>query len=167
MPLSVVLARSEKALVALRHVTAYSTGITLDLLAAARGLRDLDAQRMFHEQHLADPDEGLPETFLRVGIEFPDAQRASNLSDPRRRFWSQPDERPEGPVLLQSGGGAGQAGSGRVSMNPVYWLWPLPPPGVLKLFVEWPGLDIALTSAELDGEAILAAASRSESFWPN
>jgi hypothetical protein len=165
LPLTVVLARSDKAVVALRFVTVYSMGLTLDFLAAGRGLRERDAQRMFHEQFISDPDEGLPEGFLRIGIEFPDGQRASNLSD-RRHFWPQPERAPEGPVLVQSGGGTGREGAGRVTMNPVYWLWPFPSPGVLKLFVEWPALGIALSSADLDGEAILAAAAQSERLWP-
>jgi len=41
-------------------VTSYSAGITLDLVAAGRDLREADAQRLFHEQHIADPDEASP-----------------------------------------------------------------------------------------------------------
>jgi hypothetical protein len=44
-------------------------------------------------------------------------------------------------------------------------LWPLPPSGTLHLFVEWPGLGIALSSADLDGGAIVAAASESQPLW--
>jgi hypothetical protein len=163
--ITAVLARSDRAVVALRYVSAYSTGITLDLLAAGRGLREVDAQRLIHEQHVVDPDEGLPEGVLRVGVELSDGRRASNLAD-GRHFWGQPDEEPEGPLLMESGGGGGSAGSGRVVMKPAYWLWPLPTPGVLKLFVEWPSLGIELSSADLDGRAILAAASQSERLWP-
>jgi hypothetical protein len=164
VPLAVVVSRSDKAVVALRHVTAYSTGVTLELVAAGRNLREVEAQRLFHEQHIADPDEGLPEGSLRVGIEFADGRRVSNLSD-RRHLWGQPDQEPEGPLLMQSGGGGGSAGSGRVTMNPAYWLWPLPPSGTLHLFVEWPSLGIALSSADLDGSAIVAAASKSQPLW--
>jgi hypothetical protein len=70
-------------------------------------------------------------------------------------------------VLMQSGGGGGSAESGRVTMNNAYWLWPLPPSGTLHLFVEWPRLGIALSSADLDGDAIRNAASGSEPFWNN
>jgi hypothetical protein len=164
VPLAVVVGRSDKAVVALRHVTAYSTGVTLDLVAAGRDLREVEAQRLFHEQHVSDPEEGLSEGFLRVGIEFPDGRRVSNLAD-RRYFWRQPDQEPEGPLLMQSGGGGGSAGSGRVTMNPSYWLWPLPPSGTLHLFVEWPSLRIALSSADLDGSAIRAAAPKSQPLW--
>jgi len=50
-------------------------------------------------------------------------------------------------------------------MNPAYWLWPLPPSGTLHLFVEWPSLGIALSSADLDGSAIVDAASNSQPLW--
>jgi hypothetical protein len=50
---SQVIACSERAVVALREVIAYSNGLVLDLLAAARGLREAEASRLFHEQHLA------------------------------------------------------------------------------------------------------------------
>ncbi len=163
VPFAVVLGRSDNAIVALRNVTAYSSGITLDLVAAGRELREAEAQRLFHEQHVADPDEGLSEGFLRVGIEFPDGRRVSNLAR-RHHFSWQSEQEPEGPVLMESGGGGGSAGSGRVTMNNAYWLWPLPPLGTLHLFVEWPRLGIALSSADLDGDAIRNAASGSEPF---
>jgi hypothetical protein len=76
-------------------VTAYSTGVTFELVAAGRDLREVEAQRLFHEQHIADPDEGPPEGFLRVGIEFADGRRVSNLSD-RRHLWDNPTRNPRG-----------------------------------------------------------------------
>ena len=162
VPLGAVIGRSEKAVVALRQMTGYSTGVMLDLVAAARGLRESETNRLFHEQHAADP-EGPPGGFLRVGVELEDGTRVSSLAD-RRRLW-RADHVPEGPLLLQSGGGGGSAGSGRMTMNPGYWLWPLPPPGTLRLFVEWPSLDVELSSIELDGAAIVEAAARSRPLW--
>jgi hypothetical protein len=102
--------------------------------------------------------------FLLVGIEFPDGRRVSNLAG-RHHFFGQPEQEPEGPLLVPSGGGGGSAGSGRVTMHNAYWLWPLPPPGMLQLFVEWPALGIALSSADLDGGAIRVAASKSQPLW--
>jgi hypothetical protein len=51
-------------------------------------------------------------------------------------------------------------------MHSGYWLWPLPPPGPLRISCEWPVADIELTSAELDASAIVAAAERSTPLWP-
>lgn len=162
VPQSLVLGRSTSGVIALRYVTSFSSGLLLDLVAAAKDLKESRAQALFHEQHLADPSEGLPDGFLRVGVEFPDGRQASNLS--RRGFW-QADSEPEAPVLFQAGGGGGSAGAGRVRMNPGYWLWPLPPAGSLRLFVEWPIVAIELSVAELACAPLLDAAARSEMLW--
>ena len=46
------------------------------------------------------------------------------------------------------------------------WLWPLPPAEGFEFAVEWPFGGIGLTITELDGAAIVAAASRSAPYWP-
>jgi hypothetical protein len=163
VPQSLLLARSETGVVELRFVTAFSTGLLFDLIAGARGLKESRAQALFHEQHVADPEEGLPEGFLRVGVEYPDGRRASNLTG-RHRFW-QSETPPEEPVLVQAGGGGGSAASGRVRMNPGYWLWPLPPAGRLRVFVEWPIVGIKLSSIDVASAPLVEAASCSERLW--
>lgn len=163
VPQSLVLSRSPAGVIALRWVTAFSNGLLFDLVAAARGLKESRTQALFHEQHVLDPEDGVSDGFLRVGVEYPDGRKTSNLGG-RHRYW-QPDSEPEGPVLFQSGGGGGSAGSGRVSMNPGYWLWPLPRAGALHLFVEWPVVEIELCSVVLAAEPLLEAASRSEPLW--
>jgi len=163
VPLSIVLGRSERAVVALTNITAHSTGLKLELLALARGLRQSETSRVFHEQHIAGPEDDLSDLFLRVGVEFADGRRASNLEGYRHAL--RPDQEPEGPLLMQSGGGGGSADTGTVSLHPGYWLWPLPPEGPLRVFTEWPGLEIELCQAELEGAAIADAARRSEQLW--
>lgn len=162
VPLSRVVGRSETAVVALRQATAYSSGVTLDFLAVARGIPGRRTDKLFNEQHFADPED-LSDRFLRIGIEFSDGARVSNLAS-QHRFW-RPEREPEGPLLLQSGGGGGFSGRGRVEMNPAYWLWPLPAAGTLRLFVEWPALGIALTGTDVDGAAIVRAAAESQQLW--
>ena len=163
VPQSLVVGRSADGVVALRQLTAFSTGLLLDLVAVARGLEALRTQALFHEQHVADPGEGLPDGFLRVGVEYPDGRQAANVAD-RRALW-QTDGEPEAPVLFQAGGGGGSAGGGRVKMNPAYWLWPLPPAGSLRLFVEWPVVGIELSSVGLSCAPLLEAAARSQDLW--
>lgn len=136
VPLTLVAGRSERAVVTIKHATAYSTGVTFEFLAAGRSLRERDTNRLFHEQHVLDGEEGPPDGFLRVGIELADGSRVSNLGR-GRRLW-RPDHEPEGPVLIHHGGGGGSGGAGSITLNPGYWLWPLPPPGPLRVFVEWP-----------------------------
>jgi hypothetical protein len=163
VPLSVVVGRSEKGVVAIRHATAYSTGLTLDVVAAARGLSEREAQRLLHEQHFMGHEEEPAPSLLRLGIELADGSRASNLE--REHRFRRPDEQPQEPVLFQHGGGGGSAGAGRVEMHPGFWLWPLPPPGPVRVFVEWPAVEISLSSIDFDAQLLRDAAARSRGPW--
>src|SRR5579884_2897856 len=69
VPYGLVLARSDKAVVALSHAVVYSTGVHFDFVAVARGLARSEANRVFHEQHGFDEDE-LPDALLRIGFEL-------------------------------------------------------------------------------------------------
>lgn len=167
VPLGLVLGRSEKGVVALSHATVYSTGLTLDVIATARGLSNSQSSRLFHEQHLFEEGEDPPAGFLRIGIELPDGERVSNLGGRMGggRFMK-PDEEPGGPVFMQHGGGGGSAGEGRVRMNPGFWLWPRPESGALRIFCEWPVVEISLSTAEIDSAALVEAATRVLPLWP-
>lgn len=167
VPLQLVVGRSEKGAVALRHATVYSSGVTLDVMGLARGLSDAQANRVFHERHLFEEDEEPSPAFLRIGLELPGGERVSNLGGRRhRRRLLKPDVEPAGPVFIEHGGGGGQSGGGRVSMNPGYWLWPLPKRGTIRVFCEWPLVEIPLSTAELDGAALASAAERAVPVWP-
>jgi hypothetical protein len=162
--LALVLARSENAVAALSHALVYSTGIGIELIVQARGLPERDAQRLFHEQHMPPTEDDPSPAYLRVGIEFSDGTRASNLGGRRGRF--DPEQAPDGPVIWPHGGGGGTSGQGRWAMRPGFWIWPLPPDGPIRLVVEWPMLGIPTTSAELDGGELRAAAERAVKLWP-
>jgi hypothetical protein len=114
-------------------------------------------------------EEDLPDSLLRIGFEFGDGRRASNLSGRRaHRKLMTPGAEPEDPVLMPHAGGGGNAGGGDVSMRPGYWLWPLPPPGALRISCEWPIVKIPLTSIEIDGGTLVqAAAERIDLFPPS
>jgi hypothetical protein len=165
VPLGVIVARSASGVVAVSHAEAFSTGIAFSVVAQARGLRQSQANRMMHDQHLGfmgDLEE-LPDSFLRFGIELADGARVSNVGG--RRAMLGGDEPPKGPLLMHSGGGGGNAGGGAVSVRPGYWLWPLPPAGALHLSCEWPAVDISLATIEIDGTQLLAAAERVVKLW--
>lgn len=164
VPLSLVVARSERALVAVRHATAYSSGVVLDVLALGRGLSERDTNRLMHEQHLYPDEEERSPGFLHIGVELPGGRRVSNLGTPAHRLTS-PDDEPDEPVLIQSGGGGGSAGDGQLSLEHRYWLWPLPEDGTMRLYVEWPALEISLSTAEVDTSALREAAERSQRLW--
>ena len=166
LPQGIVLARSDRAVVALSHVSVYSTGVAFDFLAVARGLARSEANRMFHEQHMFD-EEHLPDALLRVGFEFADGNRVSNLGGWRaHRTLMSPDAEPEGPLLMPHAGGGGSSAGGQVTMKPGYWLWPLPPSGPLRISCEWPFVDIALTTVEIDGTALVDSAEQARPLLP-
>ena len=166
IPLGVIVGRSANGVVALRSAVLHSTGLTLDVFAAARGLSDAQTNRLFHEQHLFEEDEEPAPGFLRVGLELPGGARVSNLGGrvQRRRFMK-PDEEPEGPIFFEHGGGGGASGRGRVTLNPGYWLWPLPEPGAIRVSCEWPVVEIPLSTVEIDGKMLSAAAERVRPLW--
>lgn len=168
VPLGLVAARSESGVVALSHATVYSTGLALDVIAAARGLSESQSNRLFHEQHLFEEGEEPPAGFLRIGLELPDGNRVSNLGGRmgRRRFMK-PDEEPDGPVLMEHGGGGGSGGGGRVRMHPAFWLWPRPESGTLRFFCEWPVAEIPLSFVDLDAGELEASAGRAVRLWPS
>jgi hypothetical protein len=166
VPQGIVLARSERAVVALSHAVVYSTGVAFEFLALARGLTRSEANRVFHEQHMLEADD-LPEALLRIGFELADGGRVSNLGGRRaHRKLMAPDAEPSGPLLLPHAGGGGRSAAGRLTMRPGYWLWPLPPQGPLRISCEWPFVGIALATVEIDGASLLAAAKQSEDLWP-
>jgi hypothetical protein len=163
VPLGLVIARSDRGVVAISHAIGYSTGIGFELVAQARGLPERDMQRLFHEQHLPpDPDE--PSAgFLRVGLELSDDVRLSNLGGRRRRH--DPKNPPPGPILVEHGGGGGMSDGRHMSMRPGFWLWPVPAPGTIRLSCEWPLVDIPLSGVDLDAELLREACGRATKLW--
>ena len=164
--LGLILGRTEKGVVALSHATVYSTGLALDVIAVARGLSNSQSNRLFHEQHLFEEGEEPPSGFLRIGLELPDGTRVSNLGGRMgRRSLMKPDEEPGRPVLMERGGGGGSAGQGRVRMNPGFWLWPHPGPGAMRVFCEWPIVEISLSTVDVDAAELVAAGERVVPLW--
>jgi hypothetical protein len=163
VPQNIVLARSDRAFVALSHALVYSTGVELDFVAFGRGLKQSEINQIFHGMHGWMAADEVPEEFLRLGLELADGSRASNLG--RRQWHRDPESEPEGPLFHPHGGGGGSSGGRTFSTQPGYWLWPLPPPGPLRIWCEWPALDIPLSSAEVDASALTAAAARVERIW--
>lgn len=165
VPQGIVLARSERVAIALSHAVVYSSGIAFEFLAVARGLARSEASRVFHEQHMFEEEE-LPDALLRIGFELADGNRASNLGGWRaHRKLMSPGTEPEGPLLLPHGGGGGQSTDGQVTLKPGYWLWPLLPPGPLRVSCEWPLVAISLTTVEIDAETLLTAARSVRTLW--
>jgi hypothetical protein len=161
-PLRVIVGRSERAAVAVTHAMSYSNGLTLSIVAQARNLDRRIARTLFHEQHPFElGEEELPDAFLRLGVELPGGAKASNIGG--RRPWG--EEQPEPPVFIHRGGGGGHGRRDRVTMHHEYWLWPLPQSGPIRVSCEWPLVGIALSTAEIDGAALVEAAAHVVPLW--
>ena len=167
LPLGLVVGRSEHGVVALPHATAYSRGVAFNVLALARGLSRAQSSRLLHDQYFLDEGGEPPEAFLRFGLELPNGTRLSNIGGrmgPRRHL--RPDQEPDAPVFFENGGGGGSSGGGRATISPAFWLWPLPEPGTIRVFCEWPAVDVPLSTVDIDGGELVAAAKCITPLWP-
>jgi hypothetical protein len=151
-----VIGRSERAAIYLTALVAYPTGVSLTVEVMTKPGVDFLAFEMMHPRAHRSNGEPDPE-LLRIGISFPDGRKATNLAF--KRDATDPD--PQRDLLLMPGGGS----SGGHYSQQDYWAWPLPPAGPVTFVCEWPALEIAESSVELDGELIRAAAERARSVW--
>lgn len=168
-----ILARTESVTIALADVVAYPTGCTFELRLAGRRTNqtedewwDLNAVFFEHRRPISPrglASGALPVELLRVGVEFADGRKATNVGGwPPWDLTTPPDP----PVLVEAGGGGGSGGDDRIVTSREFWLWPLPPAERFALVIEWPFAGVPLTRAELDGAAIVAAAEHAEPLWP-
>lgn len=160
-PVEVLLARSDKAAVALGGMWAFPTGLKFTLYVRTRDL-DRAEERLMHRtlmgRHELDDELRPDPDGLRFGVLFADGAKVTTLDD-------QPfglDSEPERPVLHQGGGGGG---SGAFEWD--FWLWPLPPPGPLVFVCAWPALAVPETGVELDAAPLREAAGRAVTLWPD
>jgi hypothetical protein len=154
LPLDRPIAESGSARVTLRAVIAFTTGFRIELLGEwAPGALGAPGQRFVSPQM----DE-----FLRVGIEFPNGARATNV-DFARRGKEADDVPPEPPYM---GRGHPQHMHARRPRRDLgYWVWPLPPDADISVVCEWPAVGIPVTRYELDGALVRAAGERFEKLW--
>lgn len=152
--LDLVLARTDRVAVCVTRIGAYPTGFEFELRTySASAEQDLDPLLF---ERLRRRGSGLPPELLRIGVQFSDGRKATNVRE--HHDLSEPD----GPVM-NSGGGGGGGGEWHQSI----WVWPLPPPGPLVVACEWPDGGIPLTRHELDAQVILDAAGRAQALFPS
>ena len=133
-------------------VQAYPTGLSLMLVARVRQRPgDRGSQRLMTYDPTSDQ-------FVRLGVQFSDGRKATNLQRPRSPRAGEP---PAGPLLTPRGSSETQG-----AWDATYWLWPLPPPGRLLIVAEWPALHLSETRAEVDADPILEAAALAVTLWP-
>ncbi len=160
VPIELVLARSDEAAVVLRQVVAYPTGFDFTIEAFLH--RSVPRRRRVPfgpRRHHQNPDEDVPDDFLRVGLAWPDGGRATNV-DRWGRQWPSPDETEPMHGLEEGAGG----GSDR-EYHWAYSAWPIPADGELQFVVEWPAFGIEETATALDGTVVRDAAQRARPVW--
>jgi hypothetical protein len=101
---------------------------------------------------------------LNLELRLADGRTSSTLAAVDLRIRATADEHavidPEAPVMM------GLPGDGAIieQQQPV-WLWPLPPPDMLRISVNWTKYGIQDVMHDIDGAALVAAAQSSRSYW--
>jgi hypothetical protein len=159
VPITQVVHQSEDVVLAVDCVRVYPNGFVIELriMLSPR----LPMERLF----MRGPHHRMP----RLGIEFSDGRRAGSEAPQHlmvgvmlRAGGPAKDEQgiPTQPILMPVGGGGGghdyRAG---------IWVFPLPSPGELKVYVEWPTTGLPETMVSLDADAILSASKRAVTIW--
>jgi hypothetical protein len=161
VPLRLVLARSPEAAVLVQHLSAYPKGVTFDVSIHRRRAPEdptVDPMHRFHMWQHTSRGGQLPPELLRFGVQLADGSKATTLGP--HPFAAGRDQTPDGPVLMQHGGGGGG-----LTYTMGFWLWPLPPAGALGFVVEWPSEGIDETRIEIDSASIREAANEAETLW--
>ncbi|MFD1504600.1 hypothetical protein FE374_06010 [Georgenia yuyongxinii] len=191
VPVELVLGRSAQAVVVLTEMRAYPTGV--GLAVGVRLHRDAPRGARNSPDRPGSPDS--PDTLLDmdgpetgVDVDGPTGPAAAaewraarlvwemELADGRRVTSAGPDPyrqliehgrgsvdwAPDHPVLARR---SGVSHADRAERD--YWLWPLPPPGPLRVVCRWPARDIETTVGDLDADVIRDAAARARPLWPD
>jgi hypothetical protein len=151
--------RSDAAAVLIDRFVVYPTGVEFQVDVRVRvAEHDLWPLDWPHRRSREDPDEGLPDDLLRLGVIFADQRKATTLD----RMNPHGEDEPSGPLLWQhSGGGGGHR------WEQSMWLWPLPPLGPLVVVVEWPARGLVETRAQRDAGLLVEAAAQAVELWPD
>ena len=151
---TVLLARADRAAVAVTGISAFSAGFEIFLTARFRPERDgaIGEQRA----QPGPPDPRAIRRSARFGLQLADGRKVIGEHAPGPG----PDTAPDGPILRQlMGGGTPRSHVSR------WWCWPLPPACPLEFVCEWPALGIPESRSAIDGQLILDAAAHSIRLW--
>jgi hypothetical protein len=164
IPGSFLLGRSEDAAILVDGMRAYSTGWTLTLsllqreIAGPKTVVDPFGPSIPIDHLPAGMTPQMYNDRMRFGVVF--SNGASARSDMMFGVLQRKGA-PDGPILWPCGGGMGSH-----AWSSTLWCWPLPPPGPVRLVVQWPEFDIPERSLEIDGAPILEAVECVVEMWP-
>jgi hypothetical protein len=155
----IVVWRSPALVLSIDHLRAYPEGFEFRIGVRSRFSLDPTpvGRLLTHSARFPGRDVRVVEHELRLGLEFSDAVRLTNLSPV---IGAGLDGPPPAPLLVRRGGGGF---GGRWDDH--YWVWGLPPDGPLTLVLESPAHEVPATSVTVDGTEVRAAARRAETLW--
>ena len=163
VPQNLLMAKNDKAAVAITRLVAYPLGFSIELTMVSRSpIFDLPPVMPHFRQR---PGETLENQF-RFGMLYSDGTKVSAdqlKTASGAEAWSNLAalEHPPDPMLRPSGGGGGSGNRWQW----IYWATPLPPAGPLKFVVQWLAVEIPESSAEIDSQVILDAADSATPIW--
>jgi hypothetical protein len=163
LPMRQALHRTVDVVIAVTDLTAYSNGFEFRI--AVRSKAAIDPRDM----GFGPPPFRETGTGLSVELRYADGRSKTSSGggpDPdtmdyyRAAGEGEEPAIPPGPVLGHTSGGGG----GR-RWDFHWWVWPLPPDGLVTITCHWPARGIDSTPVELDGAAIRRAGEQSKSVW--
>ncbi|MEU6118499.1 hypothetical protein ABZ840_28620 [Streptomyces sp. NPDC047117] len=180
VPLERVLARNDHLAIVATQAVAYEDGVEIRLRLRARRRPGMGREEWAlvsrgmwgyddDPWQVAEAEEAAaqgrhPDGLLRFGVRFADGSVVTTVDEHDEDEDDWPGQRPERPVLSLNEEGGGSSGED-IDSEYALWLWPLPPPQLFELAVEWPLLGVDLAFTPLDGAEIAAAAARARPFW--
>jgi hypothetical protein len=139
--------RSEMGAVYVAYMDTFPSAFELEVLAMTTTADHGFGRDVFgrHWPLVGERRDEIPPQLLRVGVQFADGRKATNITG---------HDRPAaGPTMWPLRGGS----SGR-RLYQGYWVSPLPTSGSVALVCEWPAAGIQLVHHEVDGQLILDGA---------
>jgi hypothetical protein len=106
---------------------------------------------------------------LNLELRLADGRTSSTLAAVDLRIRATADEHavidPEAPVMMGLPGDGAIISGDIIEQHQPVWLWPLPPPDMLRISVNWTKYGIQDVMHDIDGAALVAAAQSSRSYW--
>lgn len=164
VPMGQIVVRRRDLGLVLTHATVYPVGCHLHLEFVVQ--RDGAFGLVMGDRPHGRPT--LPQTDsdeLHFELRYPDGSVSSTrqLAVAEVVDYVRARESPQEPLLMNWGGSSG-GGDDRVRGDRSVWIYPLLPPQVCALTVEWARLAIPPISIEINGAELTAAAGRAQPF---
>jgi hypothetical protein len=148
-----LLGRSDRAAIAVQHISAFPRGFTFQVVALSPVEGASPVEGVWDPMYGLAGYRGRPGTdrenmiaqYLQLEVELADGGR---------------------PPLAKGAGGARRV-DGLWETTMEYWVNVLPPLGPVAFLCQWPWYGIAPSRYELDGDQIVAASKRSMVIWPS